>query len=106
MPAVRSIQTVPDARGVQVNVHYSISELPKVGCQRLQADGLADDRIGYFLTVMKDFSRECGRRTFRPLHQPLESSETGLDLSDLSPPKEPIVFYVEKTVPVALRPTS
>src|SRR5213075_995849 len=46
------IDTVADSRGAQVNVHYSISRL-RGGDYRPR---MADDRIGYFLTVIKDFS--------------------------------------------------
>ena len=42
------IETVADSRGVTVNVHYSISRLPKTD----YVPRLADDRIGYFLTVV------------------------------------------------------
>ena len=48
----RSLETVADSRGVQVNVHYSISTLPSTGYK----PRIADDRVGYFLTVVKDFS--------------------------------------------------
>ena len=47
------IDTVADSRGVTINVHYSISRLPETGYQ----PRLADDRVGYFLTVVKDFSK-------------------------------------------------
>ena len=98
-----SVETVPDTRGVQVNVHYSISELPKVGANGYRPRE-ADDRIGYFLTVIKDFSDKADEEHFvryinRWNLQKLDPS------ADISPPKEPIVFYVEKTVPVTLRPT-
>src|SRR5262245_296502 len=46
----RDFDTVADARGAQVNVHYSISRLP----QNDYRPRVADDRIGYFLTVLKD----------------------------------------------------
>ncbi len=46
------IERCPTSRGVTINVHYSISELPQTGYQ----PRLADDRVGYFLTVVKDFS--------------------------------------------------
>ncbi len=98
-----SIQTVPDSRGVQVNIHYSISELPKVGTNGFKPRE-ADDRVGYFLTVMKDFSDKSEDEHFvRYINRwNLRKRDASVDLS---PPKEPIVFYVEKTTPVALRPT-
>ncbi len=49
-----NIDSVPDSRGVTVNVHYSISELPATSYR----PRLADDRVGYFLTVLKDFSKK------------------------------------------------
>ena len=52
--ASSSIDSVPDSRGVTVNVHYSISELPVTSYK----PRLADDRVGYFLTVLKDFSKK------------------------------------------------
>lgn len=97
------LERVPDARGVTVDVHYSISELPKVGSNGYKTR-VADDRIGYFLTVMKDFSNTDNDEHFvryinRWNLQPRDAS------IERSPPREPIVFYVEKTVPVFLRPT-
>ena len=52
--------TVPDSRGLTVNVHYSISLLPQTGYQ----SRLADDRVGYFLTAVKDFSKRSDRDRF------------------------------------------
>ncbi|MFV0446839.1 MAG: DUF5117 domain-containing protein, partial [Planctomycetaceae bacterium] len=98
-----AVETVPDSRGVQVNVHYSISELPKVGSNGYKPRE-ADDRIGYFLTVIKDFSDKAEDEHFvRYINRwNLQKRDSS---ADLSPAKEPIIFYIEKTVPVALRPT-
>lgn len=90
---------VPDARGMQVMVHYSISQLPQTGYRPRKAD----DRIGYFLTVTKDFSDNSDDQNFvRYINrwdlQKLDPS------AKVSPPKNPIVFHLEKTVPVGLRP--
>lgn len=91
--------TVPDSRGMQVMVHYSISQLPQTGYRPRKAD----DRIGYFLTVTKNFSDNSDDQHFvRYINrwdlQKLDAS------AKLSPPKDPIVFYIEKTVPFNLRP--
>ncbi len=64
---------VADPKGVQVGVHYSISPLPTGG----YTPRLADDRVGYFMTVVKDFSDKKDSEQFRPLHQPLEPPEGG-----------------------------
>lgn len=97
------VETVPDPRGVQVHVHYSIRELPKVGSNGFKPRE-ADDRIGYFLTVIKDFTDKAEDEHFvRYINRwNLQKRD---DKAELSPPKEPITFYIEKTAPVALRPT-
>ena len=95
----RDFDTVADARGAQVNVHYSISLLP-TGDYHPRA---ADDRIGYFLTVLKDFSDKKDDEHFvRYINRwNLQKADPS---AKLSPPKEPIRFYMEKTVPINLRP--
>lgn len=94
----QDIDSVPDTRGVTVNVHYSISRLPKTNYQ----PRLADDRIGYFLTVVKDFSQaETEDRFVRYINRwNLEKSDKD---AEKSPPKEPIVFWLEKTIPFKYR---
>ena len=82
-----------------LGVHYSLSELPRTGYK----PRVADDRIGYFLTAFKNFSKNTRddtrfERFVNRWH--LEKADRSLKLS---PPKEPIVFYVEKTVPIRYR---
>lgn len=93
------IETVSDSRGVQVNVHYSISALPSSG----YAPRIADDRVGYFLTVLKDFSDKSDSQHFvRYINRwNLQKADPS---AKLSPPRDPIIFYLEKTIPIALRP--
>jgi hypothetical protein len=95
----RDFDTVADSRGAQVNVHYSISVLP-TGNYRPR---MADDRIGYFLTVLKDFSDKKDDEHFvRYINRwNLQKADPS---AKLSPPLEPIKFYMEKTVPINLRP--
>ncbi|MBX3438426.1 MAG: zinc-dependent metalloprotease [Planctomycetaceae bacterium] len=97
------LNTVADTRGVQIRVHYSISELPKVGSNGYKPRK-ADDRVGYFLTVLKDFSdREDDQHFVRYITRwHLKKKDPSIKLS---PPEEPIRFYIEKTVPIWLRPT-
>src|SRR5690606_37845118 len=90
-------------KGVQVLIHYSVSVLPSVGSNGYRPRE-ADDRVGYFVTAIKDFSNQDDPDHFvryinRWNLQKLDSS------IDVSPPKEPIRFYIENTVPVYLRPT-
>ncbi len=95
-----TLDTVPDTRGVTVNVHYSISALPNTGYQ----PRLADDRVGYFLTVIKDYSKQGEEDRFvRYINRwDLQKADP---TAELSPPKQPIIFWLEKTVPFKYRKT-
>jgi hypothetical protein len=92
------LQTVADPRGVQVNVHYSISRLPSTDYKPRKAD----DRVGYFLTAIKNFSdKEDDQNFVRYITRwNLKKESQG----SLSAPTRPIVFFLEKTVPLDLRP--
>jgi hypothetical protein len=94
-----TIDTVPDSRGVTINVRYSISLLP----QSEYTPRLADDRVGYFVTALKDFSQQVDEDRFvRYINRwQLEKADPK---AELSPPKKPIVFWVENTVPFRYRP--
>ncbi len=94
----RELETVPDSRAVTVNVHYSISRLPNTGYK----PRLADDRVGYFLTVIKDFSKEGDEDRFvRYINRwDLQKVDPRLEKS---PPKKPIIFWLEKTIPYKYR---
>ena len=89
-----SFDTVADSRGVTINVHYSISGLPDTGYK----PRLADDRVGYFVTALKDYSKKSARDRFvRYITRwDLRKAEPA---AELSPPVKPIIFWLEKTVP-------
>ncbi|MCA9039072.1 MAG: zinc-dependent metalloprotease [Planctomycetaceae bacterium] len=95
----QEFDTVPDARGVQINVHYSISELPNTSYKPREAD----DRVGYFLTVHKNFSKNAEERHFVRYINRWDLQKEA-PKAKLSLPKEPIVFHMEKTIPKHLRP--
>ncbi len=94
-----TIDTVPDTRGVTINIRYSISLLP----QNSYVPRLADDRVGYFVTALKDFSQQVDEDRFvRYINRwQLEKADPK---AAISPPKKPIVFWIEKTVPFRYRP--
>lgn len=88
-----------DSRGNTVVIHYGLCDLPDGGYQ----PRLADDRVGYFLSAMKDFSSDNRDTSFvRYVNRwRLERAEP-LDPKNpnrLSVPKKSIKFYIEKTVP-------
>lgn len=94
-----SRETIPDSRGIQVSVHYSLAGLPSNNYQ----PRLADDRMGHFMTTVKDFSLQTSDEPFiRYVNRwHLEKADKK---AKLSPPKDPIIFYIEKTVPHRYRP--
>ena len=91
--------SVPDPRYVPIGVHYSFVELPETPMRTR----LADDRVGYFLAVRKDFSRDDQESFFvRYLKRwRLEKKDPDAALSE---PVKPIVYYIDRTVPEEYRP--
>ncbi len=92
------MDTVADARGATINVHYSLSILPQTGYE----PRLADERVGYFVTAVKNFSRKYDSDRFvRYINRwDLRKEEPQ---ANLSPPKKKIIFWLEKTIPFAYR---
>ena len=92
------LDTVPDSRGATINVHYSLSLLPQTGYQ----PRLADDRVGYFLTATKDFSKKSDEDRFvRYINRwDLQKNDPS---AEFSTPKKPITFYLEQTIPFKYR---
>ena len=62
---------VADARGITLVIHYSLVKLPEHGYE----PRLADDRVGHFISAIKDFGQRGPRRQLRPPDQPLAAGE-------------------------------
>lgn len=92
------LDTVPDSRGVSINIHYSISLLPETGYSPRQAD----DRVGYFLTAVKDFSKKGDQDRFERYINRWDLQKADPS-AEISPPKKPIIFWIERTVPYQYR---
>ncbi len=92
------LETVPDWRSVPLGVHYSLVELPSVPMR----PRYADDRVGYFVSAIRDFSRDTSDGFFvRYLNRwRLERKDTAA----VSEPVRPITFYIDRTVPDEWRP--
>ena len=92
-------ETVPDSRYVSLTVHYSLVAMPEDG----YAPRAADDRVGHFVTALKDYSREDIEGPFvRYVNRwRLEKANPKAKRSTV---KEPIVFYLEKSIPYEYRP--
>ncbi len=91
--------TVVDSRGMQVLVHYSISKVPNTGYKPRKAD----DRIGYFLTATKDFTDDSDSQNFVRYITRWDLKKAD-PKAKVSPPEKPVIFYMEKTIPIHLRP--
>ncbi len=87
--------------GKRMLFHYSLSKVPE------SANGyqprIADDRIGYFLTVRKDWSKEHDAKTLFNRYVNRWRLEKRDPTAELSAPKNPIIWYIEKTVPLKYR---
>lgn len=94
-----SFSSLPDSRAFNLSVHYSIAEIPE---NNGYIPRLADDRVGYFLTAYKDISDTNSKEAFvRYIHRwNLQPSDPNVALST---PREPIVFWIENTVPFEYR---
>jgi hypothetical protein len=90
---------LPDASGTLQTLYYSISEIP---ASTGYTPRLADQRIGYFTTSYSDYGKykedEVAVNYINRWH--LEKRDPSLKLS---PPVEPIRFYIEHTTPVRYR---
>jgi hypothetical protein len=88
-----------DSRSLLVRFHYSISRLPQTGFR----PRLADDRVGHFLAMMDDYTDDRPEQpTVRYVTRwHLEKKDPSAALSE---PKQPIVFYLEASIPKEYRP--
>ena len=96
-PKVPSV-ALPDARSIPIEIRYEISALKNTG----YVPRLADDRVGHFLNVRQDLSND---RSVTP--EVRNVARWHLEKADpdaaVSAPKEPIVFWLENTVPEEYR---
>lgn len=89
----------PGGDGTFQTVHYSISELPDSNGYKPRVQ---DNRIGYFGTSFQDFGQYGTEDNWTRYINRWNVQKSDPKLS-LSPPKEPIVFYIDHTVPVRYR---
>lgn len=98
-PRNLGLETVVDYRSIPIGVHYSLLELPPSPMR----PRYADQRVGYFISAFKDFSRDTAESFFvRYVNRwRLEKRDAGAALSD---PVRPITYYIDHTVPHEWRP--
>ena len=90
---------VPVAGGGLKTLHYSVSKIEGTPGYKPRK---ADQRIGYFTTTYRDYGKyESDDTDIRFINRwHLQKRDPKLKLS---PPKKPIVFYIEHTTPVRYR---
>jgi len=91
-------RNLPDIRSLLMHFRYSVSELPAPGYR----PRLADDRVGHFFTQAQDYSTDSNFESSRRyIHRwRLEKEDPS---AVLSRPKQPIVYWMENTIPVQYR---
>jgi len=91
-------RNLPDVRSMLFHLRYSISERPQTGYR----PRLADARVGHFVNTIEDYSDDnrysTARRYINRWHLVKQDPTAAL-----SPPKQPIVFWLENTIPVKYR---
>jgi hypothetical protein len=90
--------TLADDRTFQHLMHYSLSKLP----ESKYTPRSADDRVGHFTTMFWDYNQFSKSDPYvRYINRwKLEKADPSLALS---PPREPIVYWLENTIPTEHR---
>ena len=93
-------RTLPDPRSLFVTMHYTLAPLP----DKPMAGRPADARIGYFSATRFDFSDDLARTpAVRNVNRwRLEKKDPAAALSE---PVKPIVYVLDRTIPVKYRAT-
>lgn len=94
------VPVLPDSNNFDLTIHYSLSPIP----QNSYRPRLADDRVGYFITAYQDLSNYQNRDSFvRYINRwNLEKTDPN---ATLSPPKQPIIFWLDRAIPLEYRDT-
>ncbi len=91
--------TLPDPRSMRIEFRYDISERPDTGYKPRYEDG----RVGYFTTTFMDYTDDSDPERFKYYinRWHLEKKNPHMMVSE---PVEPIVFWLENTIPQKYRP--
>ncbi|MEO7336738.1 MAG: zinc-dependent metalloprotease, partial [Caldimonas sp.] len=97
-PAPSTPQSLPDPRSMFMTLHYSIARLPDVP----MAARASDPRVGFFTARQQDFGDDLARTpTVRHVQRwRLEKKDPSAALSE---PVKPIVFWLDRTIPLKYR---
>jgi len=100
VPQPRPVSGVPDARSFFVGLFYTLSKLPDEPMRARAADG----RVGHFNQRIWDFSdnQAAFARKYVINRWRLEKRDPSAALSE---PKKPIVYWLDKNIPLEYRDT-
>jgi hypothetical protein len=94
-----NVNAVADNRYISLGMHYTFAALPEVPME----PRLGDDRMGFFMTVHKDFTGEDTTHFVRYVNRwRLERGEPAG--AGLYHPVTPITYYLDRTIPEEYRP--
>jgi len=90
--------TLPDPRSMFIGYQYTLAKLP----DQPMSPRPADERVGYFTTEVLDFTSDVPRVPVERYanHWRLEKKDPNATLSE---PKQPIVFWLDRNIPVKYR---
>ena len=94
-----SINSVPDSRYIPISVHMTMAALPEVPME----PRMADDRMGYFMTVHKEFTDDDKPSFFKRYINRWRLECAAPPTGGLCDPKKPLVYYVDHNVPEQYR---
>jgi hypothetical protein len=97
-PRPTTPSSLPDARSMFIGLYYSIAKLPEA----VMRPRPADPRVGHFTTSVNDFAGDAApspRQRYVDRWR-LEKKEPSAALSE---PVKPIVFWIDRTVPLRYR---
>ena len=91
-------QATPDPRSLFVSFMYSFAQLP----DEPMAPRIADERVGHFVSTRVNYDQDTSPKTKQHLvnRWRLEKADAAAAISE---PKQPIVFWLDKNIPVKYR---
>lgn len=92
-------RTISDNRYLPVSIHYTLAELP----ENPMVPRLADDRVGFFMTVHKDFGDDNDTFFKRYVNRWRLECDGPAGADGLCDVQKPITYYIDRTVPEKYR---
>ncbi len=99
-PGVSLPQTLEDARSMFLGYHYSLAKLPDEPMKTRRADA----RVGHFVTKHNEYTTDQSPfpRQYFVNRWRLEKKDPAAELSE---PKQPITFWMDRNIPLEYRDT-